>query len=103
MAMSLFFSWPSTRVIIRSDHRDDLRLGELVARPLRRTIQREIEDQLSEKILFGEVSQADRDHRCGGLRPRQHHQTAQDQAASLPGEPKPAFECPRPSRRLGDE
>ena len=25
------------------------------ARPLRRTIQREIEDQLSEKILFGEV------------------------------------------------
>jgi len=28
----------------------------LGARPLRRTIQREIEDQLSEKILFGEVS-----------------------------------------------
>ena len=27
----------------------------LGARPLRRTIQREIEDQLSEKILFGEV------------------------------------------------
>ncbi|RJO71217.1 Clp protease, partial [Nocardia panacis] len=25
------------------------------ARPLRRTIQREIEDQLSEKILFGEI------------------------------------------------
>ena len=30
----------------------------LGARPLRRTIQREIEDQLSEKILFGEVSRA---------------------------------------------
>jgi ATP-dependent Clp protease ATP-binding subunit ClpC len=28
----------------------------LGARPLRRTIQREIEDQLSEKILFGEVA-----------------------------------------------
>jgi ATP-dependent Clp protease ATP-binding subunit ClpC len=28
----------------------------LGARPLRRTIQREIEDQLSEKILFGEIS-----------------------------------------------
>ncbi|MGH3624256.1 MAG: NDP-hexose 4-ketoreductase, partial [Sciscionella sp.] len=27
----------------------------LGARPLRRTIQREIEDQLSEKILFGEL------------------------------------------------
>ena len=27
----------------------------LCARPLRRTIQREIEDQLSERILFGEV------------------------------------------------
>jgi ATP-dependent Clp protease ATP-binding subunit ClpC len=26
------------------------------ARPLRRTMQREIEDQLSEKILFGEIS-----------------------------------------------
>ncbi|WP_162943577.1 AAA family ATPase, partial [Arthrobacter celericrescens] len=29
------------------------------ARPLRRTIQREIEDQLSEKILFGELHQGD--------------------------------------------
>ncbi|MGH3931557.1 MAG: NDP-hexose 4-ketoreductase, partial [Pseudonocardiaceae bacterium] len=28
----------------------------LGARPLRRTIQREIEDQLSEKILFGDIS-----------------------------------------------
>uniref|UniRef100_UPI0012DE8CE1 hypothetical protein n=1 Tax=Saccharothrix sp. NRRL B-16314 TaxID=1463825 RepID=UPI0012DE8CE1 len=28
----------------------------LGARPLRRTIQREIEDQLSEKILFGEIT-----------------------------------------------
>ncbi|MGH3978029.1 MAG: NDP-hexose 4-ketoreductase, partial [Pseudonocardiaceae bacterium] len=28
----------------------------LGARPLRRTLQREIEDQLSEKILFGEIS-----------------------------------------------
>ncbi|MDH3044892.1 hypothetical protein, partial [Gordonia alkanivorans] len=26
------------------------------ARPLRRTIQREIEDQLSEKILFGDIA-----------------------------------------------
>jgi len=31
----------------------------LGARPLRRTIQREIEDQLSEKILFGEISKGD--------------------------------------------
>ena len=29
------------------------------ARPLRRTIQREIEDQLSEKILFGEIHPGD--------------------------------------------
>jgi ATP-dependent Clp protease ATP-binding subunit ClpC len=29
------------------------------ARPLRRTIQREIEDQLSEKILFGELHSGD--------------------------------------------
>jgi ATP-dependent Clp protease ATP-binding subunit ClpC len=29
------------------------------ARPLRRTIQREIEDQLSEKILFGELHAGD--------------------------------------------
>jgi len=29
------------------------------ARPLRRTIQREIEDQLSEKILFGELKAGD--------------------------------------------
>jgi ATP-dependent Clp protease ATP-binding subunit ClpC len=29
------------------------------ARPLRRTIQREIEDQLSEKILFGELHPGD--------------------------------------------
>ncbi len=29
------------------------------ARPLRRTIQREIEDQLSEKILFGEIKAGD--------------------------------------------
>ncbi|MFC6092282.1 hypothetical protein, partial [Saccharothrix lopnurensis] len=28
----------------------------LGARPLRRTIQREIEDQLSEKILFGDLA-----------------------------------------------
>ena len=31
----------------------------LGARPLRRTIQREIEDQLSEKILFGEIGAGD--------------------------------------------
>ena len=31
----------------------------LGARPLRRTIQREIEDQLSEKILFGEIKTGD--------------------------------------------
>ena len=30
------------------------------ARPLRRTIQREIEDQLSEKILFGEIKSGER-------------------------------------------
>ncbi|TYD00642.1 ATP-dependent Clp protease ATP-binding subunit [Arthrobacter echini] len=32
------------------------------ARPLRRTIQREIEDQLSEKILFGEITSGERIH-----------------------------------------
>ena len=42
----------------------------LGARPLRRTIQREIEDQLSEKILFGEVrARSDRDRGRRGPRP----------------------------------
>ena len=43
----------------------------LGARPLRRTIQREIEDQLSEKILFGEVRAGPDRHRGRrGPRPR---------------------------------
>ena len=43
----------------------------LGARPLRRTIQREIEDQLSEKILFGEVRAGPDRHRGRrGSRPR---------------------------------
>ena len=48
------------------------------ARPLRRTIQREIEDQLSEKILFGEVAAGPDRHRGRrGSRPRR--------ARGLPG------------------
>ena len=53
------------------------------ARPLRRTIQREIEDQLSEKILFGETAR--RRHRGGGRgrrrRRREVHLRRQRQAA----------------------
>ena len=53
------------------------------ARPLRRTIQREIEDQLSEKILFGETPP--RRHRRGGRRRRRRrrevHLRRQRQAA----------------------
>jgi ATP-dependent Clp protease ATP-binding subunit ClpC len=68
----------------------------LGARPLRRTIQREIEDQLSEKILFGEIE-------AGqiviidveGFDPDDTTRTAQDQAKfTFRGEPKPKVSVP---------
>ncbi|MBO0810028.1 MAG: ATP-dependent Clp protease ATP-binding subunit, partial [Actinobacteria bacterium] len=68
----------------------------LGARPLRRTIQREIEDQLSEKILFGEVESGqivviD----VEGFDPDDTSRTAQDQARFVfRGEPKPAVSVP---------
>ncbi|HEY0695302.1 MAG TPA: hypothetical protein VGD71_40480, partial [Kribbella sp.] len=68
----------------------------LGARPLRRTIQREIEDQLSEKILFGEVEPGqiviiD----VEGFDPEDTTRTAQDQAKFVfRGEPKPAVSVP---------
>jgi ATP-dependent Clp protease ATP-binding subunit ClpC len=68
----------------------------LGARPLRRTIQREIEDQLSEKILFGEVESGqivviD----VEGFDPDDKSRTAQDQARFVfRGEPKPAVSVP---------
>jgi len=64
----------------------------LGARPLRRTIQREIEDQLSEKILFGEVQPGqivvvD----VEGIDPDAEGSRAQDDKATFVfrGEPKP--------------
>jgi len=78
----------------------------LGARPLRRTIQREIEDQLSEKILFGEVEPGqiviiDVEN----FDPEDTTRTAQDQAKfTFRGEPKPAFEVPETvPTGLGDE
>jgi ATP-dependent Clp protease ATP-binding subunit ClpC len=68
----------------------------LGARPLRRTIQREIEDQLSEKILFGEVEPGqiviiD----VEGFDPDDTTRTAQDQAKFVfRGQPKPAVTVP---------
>ena len=56
----------------------------LGARPLRRTIQREIEDSLSEKILFGELrpgQHRDRRHRWRG--------TGEDVKFTFTGVPKP--------------
>ena len=56
---------PAARTLL-SERGYDPVLG---ARPLRRTIQREIEDNLSEKILFGELEgRPDRHGRCGGHR-----------------------------------
>ena len=56
---------PAARALL-SERGYDPVLG---ARPLRRTIQREIEDNLSEKILFGELrGRPDRHGRCGGHR-----------------------------------
>lgn len=68
----------------------------LGARPLRRTIQREIEDQLSEKILFGEVEPGqivvvD----VEGFDADDEGRTAQDKARFVfKGQPKPAVEVP---------
>jgi ATP-dependent Clp protease ATP-binding subunit ClpC len=68
----------------------------LGARPLRRTIQREIEDQLSEKILFGEIEPGqivviD----VEGFDPDDTTRTAQDQAKFVfRGQPKPAVTVP---------
>jgi ATP-dependent Clp protease ATP-binding subunit ClpC len=68
----------------------------LGARPLRRTIQREIEDQLSEKILFGEVESGqiviiD----VEGFDPEDTSRTAQDKARfTFRGEAKPSVSVP---------
>jgi ATP-dependent Clp protease ATP-binding subunit ClpC len=68
----------------------------LGARPLRRTIQREIEDQLSEKILFGEVESGqivivD----VEGFDPDDTTKTAIDRAKFVfRGQPKPAVDVP---------
>jgi ATP-dependent Clp protease ATP-binding subunit ClpC len=68
----------------------------LGARPLRRTIQREIEDQLSEKILFGEVEPGqiviiD----VEGFDPEDTTRTGTDKARfTFRGEPKPAVSEP---------
>ena len=55
----------------------------LGARPLRRTIQREIEDSLSEKILFGEL-------RPGQIVVVDTRARATRQEFTFRGEPKPA-------------
>ncbi|MEK6440936.1 ATP-dependent Clp protease ATP-binding subunit [Pseudonocardia sp. T1-2H] len=71
----------------------DLVLG---ARPLRRTIQREIEDRLSEKLLFGEIAPGqiviiD----TQGFDPTDTTRTAQDKAHFVfHGQPKPALSVP---------
>jgi ATP-dependent Clp protease ATP-binding subunit ClpC len=68
----------------------------LGARPLRRTIQREIEDQLSEKLLFGEIAPGqiviiD----TQGFDPTDTTRTAQDKAHFVfQGQPKPALSLP---------
>jgi ATP-dependent Clp protease ATP-binding subunit ClpC len=68
----------------------------LGARPLRRTIQREIEDQLSEKILLGELQPGqvviiDAD----GVGPADITRAATDQARfTFRGEPKPTVSLP---------
>src|SRR4030095_11649935 len=70
----------------------------LGARPLRRTIQREIEDQLSEKILFAEVQPSqivivDAEGRAPN--PPEVARAADDKAKfSFRGEPKPAMSVP---------
>jgi ATP-dependent Clp protease ATP-binding subunit ClpC len=78
----------------------------LGARPLRRTIQREIEDQLSEKILFGEVEPGqivivDVEN----FNPEDNTRNATDKARFLfRGQPKPAVTVPDAvPAGLGDE
>jgi ATP-dependent Clp protease ATP-binding subunit ClpC len=68
----------------------------LGARPLRRAIQREIEDQLSEKILFGELQPGqvvviDAD----GFDPAETTRAATDHARfTFRGKPKPTVSVP---------
>jgi ATP-dependent Clp protease ATP-binding subunit ClpC len=78
----------------------------LGARPLRRTIQREIEDQLSEKILFGEVEPGqivivDVEN----FNPEDTTRNATDKARFIfRGQPKPAVTVPDAvPAGLGDE
>jgi ATP-dependent Clp protease ATP-binding subunit ClpC len=73
----------------------------LGARPLRRTIQREIEDQLSEKILFGEVEPGQIVIvGVEGFDPEDTTRTATDKARfTFRGEPKPTV---APSERAPD-
>jgi ATP-dependent Clp protease ATP-binding subunit ClpC len=70
----------------------------LGARPLRRTIQREIEDQLSEKILFGEIEGGQIvvvDVEGGNPDAPEGSRAADDKARfTFRGEPKPAVVVP---------
>jgi hypothetical protein len=78
----------------------------LGARPLRRTIQRQIEDQLSEKILFGEIEGGqivivD----VEGVTPDapEGSRSADDKARfTFRGEPKPVLSVPDRSGRVGE-
>ena len=69
---------PAARTLL-SERGYDPVLG---ARPLRRTIQREIEDNLSEKILFGEL-------RAGQIVTVDVHGTGPQAQLTFKGEPKP--------------
>ena len=65
----------------------------LGARPLRRTIQREIEDVLSEKILFGEL-QGRRDRRRRRRRARARTRRSPSRARRTPGRSTcPSWRC----------
>jgi ATP-dependent Clp protease ATP-binding subunit ClpC len=70
----------------------------LGARPLRRTIQREIEDQLSEKILFGEIEGGQIvivDVEAANADVPEGSRAAEDKAKfTFRGEPKPAVVVP---------
>ena len=65
----------------------------LGARPLRRTIQREIEDSLSEKILFGELQAG----------PDRHRRRRTRAPARTPSSPSTASPSPTRSRRPAPE
>ena len=68
----------------------------LGARPLRRTIQREIEDHLSEKILFGEV-------KAGQIVMVDVEGTGKDATFTFKGVPKPEVIPDTPPEELATE